>query len=253
MTDVSDDNPAQSTGLKPGWLTLACVILIPAAGLFGIQNFSWLDTLTLAGVFAAVLISMAVLNRRGWGTPAGRVWTMLIYLVSALLLSPAFVRGVPYSSENAMMSYAFKATGILAVLLWFSARAYAPVAATRRDLLLDVETLTPAERLEEFAASGRVRLHLLIFAAVLLAISAQLSGSGLVSVVPEIIALAYALLVARALLRVASHPAGARAMNFSAAVVLAACAIAGFFRYSHAMGLADEMRAQLKGGKRTKR
>src|SRR5207248_597146 len=117
---------------------------------------SWLDTLNMAGVAAALLISLGLMRGgRGAASHAGRVWTVIVYLLSALLLSPGFLRGgnssfsVPSTLEvlNGPALVIF-IQALSAVLIW--ALTARPVSSPIGELFPDTEAPPPGQRLEEF-------------------------------------------------------------------------------------------------------
>ena len=247
--------PAAASGATSRRISLLCIVLWPALGLVCLQNLSWLDTLNMAGLCAALVISLALLRgARATASHAGRVWTVVAYLLAVLLLSPGFLCGGSFSTDAAGAALRGPALVVFiqawsAVLIWAFTRPARPALAAMGEVFPDTEAPPPEQRLEEFVSSPRVRANLLIFFGILLLISVWLTSQPYSSLVPELIALALSLLALRPLLQHASHRAGARAMRWSAALVLAVAAVFGAARYLQCHALVDEMHSLLKAGK----
>ena len=221
---------------SPSPLLFIFVLLWPAAGLLCVDRSAWLDTLNAAGL--CLLAVTGLLMSRGGGTfarsSAGRLWTLAVFLFAALLLSPAFLRGIPMQLSGAgAASWAALALAFMSALLLF-------VTTPRRKPGID-----DRNALEQFLESPRVRVHLLIFSGLVLTASAQLGSQPLVTVAFEFVLVALALISVRPLLSIAAQPAGAQVMQASAVLALAIGAGAGVLRYQHALQDADALHALL--------
>ena len=234
--DLPESSSAPTGGrLNP--LIYAVILLWPAAGLLCVAQSSWLDTLNAAGLGLAV--AAGLLFSRGGGkfaaTSGGRLWTLAVFLFSALMLSPSFLRGVPlvWGANAGAPSLAAHAAAYPSAIVLF-------VCTPRRKQDDDTRSA-----LEKFIAAPRVRWNLFVFSLLALAASAQLGAQPLASLVFEFDLVALALISVRPLLAVATQPIGARVMNASAALALGISAVFGLLRFQHTLQDADTMRALL--------
>jgi hypothetical protein len=228
------DPHSHSRSINPS-LAFPFVLLWPAASLLCVSNSSWLDTLNAAGLFVAIVAGLLLtgLGAKLAATATGRLWSVVTYVFAVLVLSPAFLRGVPMLAYGegrnvAALSAAFAAA---VVLLLFVPKK--PDTSERPSALIS------------FLRSGRVRLNLLFFGALLLGASAQLSGQPLAPIVPQLILLGLALVSIPSLFTLAGQPSGARLLGGSAALALGISAVAGTLRYQQAHALTDDVHALL--------
>jgi hypothetical protein len=205
-------------------VSVAAAVLWPLSALLTAAQMNVLEAEHAGGLLAALVLGLLACRgpARLAASPAGRLWTLAVFLAAALALSPVFLRaptarGVVHVDWLTML--AAGAPVVFAVVLWLAWRA----GAGPRE---------PCSRFEQFVASAGVRWNLAALSVLVAFAGLALSGQPLSALVPRVVCAAVLLLSLPALLALSGRPAGQWALQVSVAVALAGCAGAGLVRYA---------------------
>ncbi|HYF50761.1 MAG TPA: hypothetical protein VEJ63_15210 [Planctomycetota bacterium] len=241
-------SPATLPSTRPAngmilWSGAALVLLWLLPGLLTLGAMDLREVLEGGGWLFALLCGLALSRKRPLShTPLGRLWLAILFVFTALLVSPAFHRSVGAGtfdgSGNLVNGVAFfSAFSALLFCVWARwARAVLPATSPPSE---------PLSRVEALLERPGTRVQLALALALAVAAGVALSGLSMKTLPLRIAMLGAFALGLQPLLAFARLPSGPRVIQGACAAVLLAVLISGGFRYVELKNVIAEGAAML--------